>query len=259
MAIRIDQDRLFRWLFGGLLLAEVTIVLLDAFVNEYRLAPIGAARRLFNITREDGLANFFSSFQMLGVGAVLMLITMVVKRQTQGSNSKVVVGWGVITGLFVYMGVDDGTKLHERLGSIFKALVTDSSSEASAGMLGRLYEAFPSYTWQLVLGPFVAVFGLFLVLFLIRELPSLRLKAIAMLAIMLLVVAMSMDFIEGMDNGLMAQVAEVFSTETKRAVHFSKSIEEFLEMVATTTFLFVFLKTLMSLTSSITFEVTPRQ
>ena len=259
MLIKIDHDRLFRWLFAGLLIAEVAIVILDAFISESGWVSIGAARRLFNITREDGVANFFSTFQALAVGAVLLLITVVVRGQSRGTSSKTFMGWGVITGLFVFLGIDDGTKLHERVGSIFKALVTDSSGEGSAGFLGELYELFPSYTGQLVFGPFFTVIGLFLIVFLIKELPSLRLKGLVVMAIGLFFVAEAMDFIEGMDNDILDQVAELFSTTPGHAVHFSKSIEEFLEMAATTIFLFVFLKTMTSLTSSLTFELNPRE
>ena len=259
MLIRIDHDQLFLWLFAALLAIEVAIVLLDAFVSESGWVSIGAARRLFNITREDGVGNFFSTFLALAVGAVLLLIAVVVRGQSRGSGSKTFVGWGVITGLFIFLGIDDGTKLHERVGSIFKALVTDSSGEGSAGLLGDLYELFPSYTWQLVFAPFIIVMGLFLIVFLMKELPSLRLKGLIMMAIGLMFVAEAMDFIEGMDNDIFDRVADFFSTTPDHAVHFSKSIEEFLEMAAITVFLFVFLKKLISLTPSLTFELKPRE
>jgi len=88
--------------------------MLDALVTELGWIPIGAARRFFNITREDGIPNFFSSFQMLSVGVVLLLITLVVSRQSPGSRSRVVRGWGLVIGLFFYSGLADATKLHER-------------------------------------------------------------------------------------------------------------------------------------------------
>ena len=176
MLIRVDRDRLFLWLFAGLLIVEVAIVFLDAFISESGWVSIGAARRLFNITREDGVANFFSAFQALAVGVILLLIAIVVRNQTRGTGSRTFLGWGVITALFLYLGLDDGTKLHERVGSIFKALVTDSEGEGSAGFLGDLYNVFPSYTWQLVFGPFLVVMGLFLIVFLFKELPSFRLS-----------------------------------------------------------------------------------
>ena len=45
MLIKIDRDRLFRWLFAGLLIAELAIVLLDALISESGWVSIGAARR----------------------------------------------------------------------------------------------------------------------------------------------------------------------------------------------------------------------
>lgn len=257
MLININRDRMLKGIIIALVAMEVALVILDAVVSEYRLTDIGAGRRLFNITREDGVPNFFPSFLLLGVGGVLLLITMVVRGL--GSNSKVVLGWGVVTGLFLFLGFDDGTKLHERIGSIFDALVTDDSGEPLAGLFGSLYSIWPTYSWQLVLGPVFAIFGVFLLIFLYRELPSLCLKTLILLAIGLFGIAEGLDFIEGMDSGVFETAANVFDSETRRVVHFTKSIEEFLEMLATTVFLFVFLEKLMSLTPSITFSFSPRR
>ena len=257
VVIEIDRDRLFRWLFSGLLAIAIALVLLDAAISEFDWISIGAAQRLFNITREDGIPNFFSTFQMLGVGVVVLLITLVVKRKGK-RNSNVVIGWAVVAGLMLMLGFDDGTKLHERVGSIFGEVVTDSADEPRMGPLGSIYDAFPSYTWQLVVAPVYGVAGLFMLAFLLSELPSVRLKELALLAIALFAVAESMDFIEGLENDGFDTIADLFSTSHGRVVHFSKSIEEFLEMVATTTFLFVFLKTLLHMTPSIAFNVRTR-
>ena len=253
--IRIDQDRLLKWLIAGLVATALGIVLLDALISEYELASIGATRRFFNITREDGIANFFSSIQFVAVAFVLLLITLVVRNQTRGTGQKVVVGWALITCLFLLLGIDDGTKMHERLGSIFKALVTDSSGDPSAGFLGTLHDSFPSYSWQFIVGPFYVGAGLFLMVFLMKVLDSHEMRALALMAAAWFAIAQGMDFLEGLDDDPYERVAELFSTSHGRAVHFSKSIEEFLEMVGTTMFLFIFLKKLGGLTHSLTFEI----
>ena len=252
--IKIDQDKMLWWLIPGLLTVEIAILMLDALVTELGRISIGAARRFFNITREDGIPNFFSSFQMLSVGVVLLLITLVVSRQNRGSRSRVVWGWGLVTGLFFYMGLADATKLHERLGTIFSVLVTGPKDQPNPGLLGQLYDVFSSYTWQLIFGPSVAAAGLFVFIFLMRQLPALYLNLLVCSALGLFAIAMGMDFVEGTENGIMVGVADVFSTFPDRAVHFSKSIEESLEMAGSTIFLFVFLKTLMHTTPSISFE-----
>ena len=58
LLIKIDQDKILWWLIPGLLTVEITILMLDALVTELGWIPIGAARRFFNITREDGTPNF---------------------------------------------------------------------------------------------------------------------------------------------------------------------------------------------------------
>ena len=86
VVIRFDQARLFQWLFPTLLAVAAFIVLLDALISEFEWVSIGAAQRFLNITREDGIANFFSSFQMLAVGFVLVMITVVVRSRSGESG-----------------------------------------------------------------------------------------------------------------------------------------------------------------------------
>ena len=179
MQIKINQNDFLGWVVTGLLTVEVVLVFMDAVFAEYEWISVGAVQRLFNITREDGIPNFFSSFQMLTVGAVILLITLVVRAQTRGSGSKLVWGWALVCALFFYMGVDDATKLHERIGTLFSELVTNSDGGPDAGVLGQLYDAFPSYSWQFFLGPIVAAAGLFVVVFLMRQLPTLQLRMLS--------------------------------------------------------------------------------
>jgi len=125
---------------------------------------------------------------------------------------------------------------------VFKAAGSDSSCDPQSGLLGGLYGLYPSYTWQLLLGPVFAALGVFIIWFLLRELPSLRLKVLTMAAIGLFGLAFALDFIEGMNSDPLDRVASILTMEPRRLVHFSKSTEEFMEMLATTSFPFVFLK-----------------
>lgn len=252
--IKINQEKLFWWLIPGLITVELAVVMFDALVSEYGWVSSSTVQRFFNITREDGFPNFFSSFQLLTVAAVLLLITVVVRVQTLGAKSKLVWGWAIVAALFLYMGVDDATALHERVGTYFSEAVTNPDGGPDSGFFGQLYDKFPSYAWQFVFGPIVVVAGLFVVTFLLKQLPSTELKILILIAFGFFAVAMGIDFVEGMENEVTDRVAEFFSTYPARAVHFSKSVEEFLEMSGTTIFLFVFLKTLMSLTPSLKFE-----
>ena len=172
-------------------------------------------------------------------------------------NSKLFVGWAVVAGFFLLIGIDDAIKLHERIGSIYSALVTDDSGEPTAGILGTLNDKFPSYTWQLVVAPVYAALGVFTFVFLFRQLQYTQWRALLVLAVGLFFMAQAMDFIEGLGNEIPEDLGDFFfNTSSDRVVHFSKSIEEFFEMAGTTVFLYVFLRKLHSLTLSITFQVT---
>ena len=118
---------------------------------------------------------------------------------------------------------------------------------------------FPSYPWQLVVGPFFAAMGVYIVIFLFRELPTPRLKELVALAIGLFIIAIAMDFVEGMEDEPLDRLADTLSVDAGRLVHFSKSVEEFLEMLGTSMFLFVFLKKLVGLTPTVAFELTSRR
>ena len=155
------------------------------------------------------------------------------------------------------MAVDDGAQLHERFGSTFKALREDAGSNL---------DFFPSYAWQVFFGPVFVLLGLFLLGFLLYELHSRHDRMLVLLALSGLVLAVTLDFVEGLDEGhawdLYTLIAERYDLEqvaldrfgetaydTLR--HFSKSIEEAIEMLALTLLWLVFLRHLGSITDEI--------
>ena len=101
----------------------------------------------------------------------------------------------------------------------------------------------------MIFGPFFMAMGIFLLWFLWKELSSKRLWYWFLVGISLYVIAVGLDFVEGLDVGFYkdAGIAGFFSTEDYRIRHMSKTLEEFLEMLGTTIFLTIFLKNLFRL------------
>tara|TARA_B100001964_G_C14222358_1_gene595914 strand:+ start:331 stop:675 length:345 start_codon:yes stop_codon:yes gene_type:complete len=95
--------------------------------------------------------------------------------------------------------------------------------------------------------PFFMAIGIFNIWFLWKSLESRRLWDWFLVGIGLYVVAIGLDFVEGLDSGPYEGIAAFFSTEEYRIEHLSKTIEEFLEMLGTTTFLIVFLENIFNL------------
>lgn len=232
------------------LAAEIAFVALDYHVNYGRAVDIGPVRRMFNITREDSLASWFGTTQTFLVALTFGLLYAIARRRADSKGRAL--GWLVLAVFFGYMAIDDGAQIHERVGSALEAML---------GGADRGLGVFPSYTWHIVLLPVFAVLGLFLLAFLWMELPGRASRALMLAAIACFVVAVGLDFVEGLDVehrwNLYRRLSETYSLdgwararfhesafETLR--HFSRSVEEALEMFATTLLWFVLLRHLPS-------------
>jgi hypothetical protein len=238
----------------GCLVLEVAFVLLDYHVNFSRLTNIGALRRLTNIAREDGAASWFATMQTLLVGLTAWVILAIVHGQRAPRWRRA--GWLTVAVLFTYMAVDDGAQIHERLAT---------AVDARGGP-----DFFPSYTWQVLLVPVFGVVGVATVVFLWRELRDGWAVALVAAGFFLFGVAVGLDFLEGLDEdhawnvyaGLASRYDLASFTKSRfgqapyaTLQHFSRSLEEFVEMLANTLIWTALLRHIASVTDSIRIRV----
>ena len=223
--MKIDLNRLSVRAFIVLVTCQVLLVVLDAAISYGRLVSNRAIGRLFNITREDSIPNWFASMQFLLIALVLWVIFLRV-RELDGAKWKAR-GWAFLSGVFLFLSIDDGSKLHERVGTWFKD--------------GDFVEGYLSYSWHIVLGPVFAAIGLFLLLFAWREFQSPLLKMLFLAGLACLGLAQVMDFLEGIDD-VVEYLGELLSVSDHTVQHFAKSAEEFLEMLGQTLLLVTFLR-----------------
>lgn len=248
LKFNLKSEVITRRIFWCLLGFEFFIVFLDIFVNHYRWSSVGAIRRMVNITREDSLSNWFSSIQAIAVGSVIWLTAIGVRKQMRDNYYiRKFYCWAGIGTFFIYLGIDDAIKFHERMGTAFKVLLFENEDTSGTGIIGSAYDAFPSYTWQLVFGPLFISIGIFIICFLWKSLEPRRLWYWFLVGISLYAVAVGLDFVEGLDTEPYEGIAGFFSTEEYRIEHLSKTLEEFLEMLGTTIFLIIFLKNIFNL------------
>ncbi len=230
--LEVDARKVIMILLLVLVGTEVLLVLADAIINVGRLTELGPMRRFFNITREDGVASWFGVTQtwMLGLTAALLYLV----TRAQGGMRWQRAGWAILALFFLYMAMDDGAKFHERVGSSVKELLGGEDSGSGSRAVGF----FPSYTWQLVFLPVFGAFGLFMLWFLNKELASARDKLLVVAAIGLLVLAVVTDFFEGLEIdhplNLHGWIKTTWNLSTYQVRHYSKSIEEFMEMLSMT-------------------------
>lgn len=246
LLINADLGRCARFvlLFG--MVSAVLFVYLDYYVHYGRVVGISALGDLCNMTREDSLASWFQVTQTLCTACTLWMIYGSCTDDKRWRSPRR--GWCVLACFFSFMAVDDGVLLHERIGTAVQALMVQA---------GRCVDCFPSYWWQLALLPLFAALGLFTFCFLWREPGNRYSRMLVSMALCLFALAVGLDFLEGLDAGhrwnLYAMFADNDAVRTftlrrfarpafDTLVHFSKSIEECLELMGMSMFFALFLR-----------------
>lgn len=244
----VDAGRAGKVQFAACAATVVFLWWLDYYVNYSEWTDIGAIRRLCNMTREDALASWFQVTQTLLTGLTALLVWFSARHRRAGRWH--VAGWLVVALFFLYMAVDDGAQVHERIGTAF-----DELRERGVGP-GVL---FPSYAWQILFVPVLGGVGAFMFAFLWRTLRSPGARMAVLLAIALQVAAVGLDFQEGLapDHSLNAFSAIVDrwdftefadrqfgETPFDTVTHFSQSLEEGLEMLSIALFWTLFIRRL---------------
>ena len=242
----ISSDSVLKRLFIILVSCELFILVMDILLNHYRLVRTGAIRRLFNITREDGISNFLSSFQLLMVGAVLFLVYFLSKKIYDNKSWIEEKGWLILACFFTFMGFDDATKFHERIGTFAKK-IAGGGMRSVEDMGSSIFDIFPSYAWQIVFGPFFFCMGLFILWYLLKNFKERSTQVLFLGGLSLYVLAVGLDFIEGMGEAPYEGIAQATGSTAKKIRHLSKAVEETMEMFGTTLFLIAFLKHLFFL------------
>ncbi|GBC60144.1 hypothetical protein DENIS_1089 [Desulfonema ishimotonii] len=224
---------------------EISFVLLDIFINYNELTDSKTIHRFFNIAREDSLASWFGTMQTFMVGLTLWLIFFVQKHGR--ASKKAIFGWCMLALFFTYMAVDDGAEIHERLGTIFEAISEAKTAPGeSPSWISGLITFFPSYPWQILFIPFFGTAGIFILIFLWYQLRPGTAKVLVILALTCFVIAVGLDFIEGLDKkhpwNFHTRIRHTYHLDKYTVRHFSKSAEEFLEMFGITLFWSAFIQ-----------------
>ena len=245
--IPVDPALVARRVFFCCLAIEVGLVLLDYHVNYGRLTEVGAMRRLTNIAREDSLASWVGTTQTLLVALTAWVVLLLASAGEAPRWRRT--GWLIAAVTFTYMAVDDGAHLHERFGTLSEVLQQDSGPS--------ILDSFPSYAWQVLFVPAFGLLGLLFLVFVWYELRDRTGLLLVVLAIVCLVIAVALDFVEGLESSHpwnpytwitsrtdLADFTEARFRHSPYSTlrHFSRSLAESLEMLAMTLLWVTFLR-----------------
>jgi len=216
------------------LVALAAIVALDVVFNFLALVDDEDFRELFNMARELSISNWLSSMLEAGTGLVFWLVYLQEKGRPGGRSAAR--GWAVAAVFFFYIGVDDGTQMHERVSTAAANyfIVTSDASGAhpgAMGWIGALLDRFPSYPWQVLFGPVIAAAALYTLWFLWRKMERSEARTVS-LGFLLYALAQGQDFVEGLETPY-AWLTARLGTGEYTVPHFAKVGEESLEMFAT--------------------------
>jgi hypothetical protein len=221
---------------------EVLIVFCDWGFTLNRWIDDSSIRRIFNTAREESIPTWFASSQALLVGLVVLAIGYV--AGLRGHSKMTRLGWYSVAAFFIFIAIDDAAEFHEGIGSALKrAAGDDADSGGAATVLG-----LENFGWQVYVLPFFALAGLLMFAFVFRHLHRHRLLRFFIAGLSLYVAAVGVDFLEGIrdsegeSGGLYEQLAETWEMRRYTVSHTAKMIEETLEMLGTTFFLYTFLR-----------------
>ena len=248
LVFQISAQRLVYTIFGVCLASEIGLVLIDATVNYYEWIDSPPIQRLLNITREDGVASWFAVTQTCVVALICWALVFVA-GQREEKVSNISWGWLVTALIFTYLAFDDGSKFHERIATAFDYAMESQTNPS--GFWASIAIDYPSYSWQLLFLPVFSLFGGFLLWFFWTEFHNQVDRGLILVAFGCLAIAVGLDFLEGLDNGY-RWIQETFKLEDYTVTHFSKSLEEFLEMLGMTCFLVLFFKHLAHVDTQMT-------
>lgn len=235
MRLNIDLVFSLRGVYLTLVAIATFFIIFDSVVYSFSFLFASDFIKLVDITLESNLPTWFSSTQLLFVGICAYFIGN--HRGLQKEKAKAW-AWFVIAMFFAYLGIDDASRLHERIATI--AGEAAKNSDAQVFFIDAI-KNFPSYYWLLIFLPIFAGFGLFMMTFLFKELEQKQVMLLFLGGMACYATAVGLDFFDGITRNYDAIVEHtLFSLNDAR--HLSRALEEFLEMIGTTFILVSFLQ-----------------
>ncbi len=268
--ITLQTKRLLQTTLFSLLAIEILLVCLDLYFRGLGSDAPRQIRQLVNLTREDSVGTWFATTQTFFVSVILWI--HLARCSFERRSPRTIIIFGLLAGFFSYTSMDDGSKFHERIGSVWKSAAErrakeskqnktgeseDDESEAKkksqseeddsgagaggtslvekrGSLMQKLFDLFPSYPWQVVFMPVFGVMGLLLLYVIFIEIRVTSARVAVFAALTLLVLAVGIDFIEGISKYSDFKFGDFISKANPDARHNAKVVEEFMEMFAMT-------------------------
>jgi|GEM_PF-628651 len=245
IALAIDFTKISRRLLFACIFFILLLFCLDYLFTYLDLASKSQIRDLFDITSESSIGSWFMNIQTFLAGLTLGAIFWATR--ILNLPRKTTLCWLALCLFFVWMSMDDGAQIHERLSGAFFSLLRGKGGGAVPAWIGRLFVGFPSYIWPLLFLPLFGGMGLLLLVFVWLKLcwaPKLRWVLVGALACM--GTAVALDFFQGLGLNTPWNPYLLIMQRTGlghlTVFHFGPAVEESLEMIGMSLLWYVFFR-----------------
>ncbi len=211
--VQIDAAAIARRILVTVLWIQVGIMVANLVFNFFDVTGHISIRRIFNVAREESLPTWFASLQ-----ALLVSVTAWALWRLESAR-----GWLFVSLFFLYVSIDDAAAVHER--------VATALSETFPTL--PFLENYPSFSWHLLVAPFLAAGLLAVAVYQWRRIPTRRTLLLVGAGLAAFAISQSFDVLEGVD-GLFDGWAEDLGVAEYTVGHGFRATEEWLEMLGTT-------------------------
>jgi len=201
------------------------LVVCDSVLTFHDVTGYYVFHRVFDMTREESIPNWYASILLFCIGLTSLLIYVV--QRAKGVRRADASPWLFFSGFFTFLSMDDGAKIHERLGSFFRELTEEG--EGIFWVFQDVLDSASTYSWQVFVLPVFLFVGFFMLLWGYQHVRNLETQRWVIFGSVCIALAIGVDYFEGLvDNDVVTLEGRAFSEDT--IAHYQRVIEEFLEM-----------------------------
>lgn len=224
LTLEINEYSLPKRMFWYLWLVCCGLVACDSVLTFHDVTGYYVFNRVFDMTREESIPNWYASILLFCI-ALTCAVTYTIQRRRVDRRDAL--PWVFFAGFFTFLSMDDGAKIHERLGSFFRELAEEGDGVFT--VFQTVLETASTYSWQIFVLPVFLFFAFFILLWGFNNISVRETHRWILLGGFFIAIALGLDYFEGLvDNGVIDLEGRPLSVNTIE--HYQRVLEEFSEM-----------------------------
>lgn len=224
LTFEVNEYLLPKKLFWYLWFVCCGLVVCDSVFTFHDVTGYYVFHRVFDMTREESIPNWYASILLFCISLTCALTYAIQRYRVE---RHVAAPWLFFSAFFIFLSMDDGAKIHERLGSFFRELTEEGSGMFT--VFQPLLEAASTYSWQVFVLPVFLFCAFFILLWGFNNISVPGTHRCMILGGFFVAIALGLDYFEGLvDNEVIDLDGRALSVDAIE--HYQRVLEEFLEI-----------------------------